>query len=363
MESGESRAPRSWADRHIWQITPLRDALIAAVLVLVVWLCLRTRHVLLPVFVGLLLAYICHPLITYAQRRWAVRRPLSAGVILAVFLALLTGMGIWLVPLLVEQIASLIERAPEYLRRLGIQYGFEMDDLATQAQTWATGLQEQPLVLVSAIGGVVGATSRVLLWLVLPPISFFFFAWWMPGMYARALRYVPASRRQRVDAILGKMNAAVGSFLRARLIVAVLIGVLFSFGFYLVRVPYWFVLGMGTGLLGLIPYLSAFGWIIAVLVKYFDMSASPEAVSWVAVLLWPSVVYWGVNLLEEWVIMPWVQSREMDLSALTVLVVALLGGVLAGLLGLLLAVPIAACLKIFMIEVVLPRLERWSTRT
>lgn len=326
---------------------------------LVCWFGYVTRHILVPLFVGLLFAYLCHPIIAYAQRRWHVRRPISAGLLLLMALALFTGLGIWLIPLLVDQITELIAQAPNYLRRLGFEAGLDMEALAERTRQWVVASEQRPMQIVDAVGGVLGATSRVLLWIFLPPMSFFFFSWWMPGMYSSAMRYVPARRRERVEYVLGRMNDAVGGFMRSRIIVSIIIGIMFSGGFYLAGVPYWILLGMSTGLLSAIPYLSVLGWLIAVMVKYFDMSMGGE-VSWTAVLVWPSVVYWGVNLIEEWVLLPWIQSREMDLSALTLLVVALLGGVVGGILGLFLAVPVAACVKIIMEEVVLPEVRRWA---
>jgi predicted PurR-regulated permease PerM len=357
----ESHRPSPyWADRHLWQITPIKEALLAASAMFVVWLSYRTSHVLMPVLVGWLLAYVCHPLLTWAKQRLSVPRPVTSGIILTIAMAVWVALGIWLAPILIEQATALVERAPAYLERFGAKYDIDTSDFSGRVREWVISRREQPTAILDALGGVMVATTDVLLWLFLPPICFFFFAWWMPNMYRSTLRYVPASKRERARHLLEKMNSEVGSFLRARLIVSVIIGVLFSAGFYLAEVPYWFVLGMGTGLLSMIPYISVVGWIVAVAVKYFDMTIGDGEATWTAVLLWPSVVYWGVNLFEEWVLMPWIQSRQMNLSALTTLIVVLIGGVLAGLMGMLLAVPVTACLKIIAVEEVLPRLRAWA---
>ena len=73
--------------------------------------------------------------------------------------------------------------------------------------------------------------------------------------------------------------------------------------------------------------------------------------NWLAVIVWPTVVFQGVNVLEEYVLTPWIQSKSTTLNPLTILVVVIIGGMVGGLLGLLFAIPVAACIKIFLEEV------------
>jgi predicted PurR-regulated permease PerM len=159
------------------------------------------------------------------------------------------------------------------------------------------------------------------------------------------------------------MDKAIAAFFRGRLVIATIIGVLLSVGWFLTGVPYWFFLGMLTGLLNIVPYLSVLTWPIAILLKYVETINSPEAASagFASVALWPSVVYFGVQLLDNWILTPWIQSGgDIKMNPATVLVVVLIGGTLAGTWGLLFAIPVAACIKIFLEEVVLPPLREWA---
>jgi predicted PurR-regulated permease PerM len=65
-----------------------------------------------------------------------------------------------------------------------------------------------------------------------------------------------------------------------------------------------------------------------------------------------------VQFIESWLLTPWVQSQSMEMSAVTVLIVVFIGGAVGGFYGLLLAIPLAACIKILLQELVLPQLER-----
>jgi len=124
-------------------------------------------------------------------------------------------------------------------------------------------------------------------------------------------------------------------------------------------VPYWFLLGIGTGVLSLIPYAATLGWPMAVFMKYLEVSTSQSlaSVDWMAVAFWPSLVYGVVQILEGWVLTPWIQRQSTDLSAVTILLVVLIGGALAGVYGLIVAIPLTACLKILLKELLVPTIK------
>jgi predicted PurR-regulated permease PerM len=119
---------------------------------------------------------------------------------------------------------------------------------------------------------------------------------------------------------------------------------------------------MLTGVLNIVPYLSVISWPFAILLKYLDMltSGSEQGFSFMSVFVWPSVVYIFVQFLEGWVLTPWIQSGQTNMSAVTIILVVFIGGAVAGVWGMLLAIPVAACIKILMEETALPALRRWA---
>jgi predicted PurR-regulated permease PerM len=108
--------------------------------------------------------------------------------------------------------------------------------------------------------------------------------------------------------------------------------------------------------------MSVIGWPLAVLLKYLDAitSSGPSVVWWLPIVVWPSVAYLVVQLIESWLLTPLIQSQSTDMSAVTVLIVVFVGGALGGVVGLLLAVPVAACVKILLTELFIPLLEQWA---
>jgi predicted PurR-regulated permease PerM len=154
------------------------------------------------------------------------------------------------------------------------------------------------------------------------------------------------------------MGQAVGHFFRARLVIAFIMGGSLSIGWFWTGVPYWFFLGMVTGLLNMVPYLSVLTWPFALLLKYLEaINSSGGSTSFVSIAVWPTVVYVAVQLSEGWFLTPWIQSGQTNLNAATVLIVVIIGRALVGIWGLLFAIPIAACIKILANELVLPPLR------
>lgn len=361
------------ADRHLWQITAVRDVILIVLCFSILWAGYSLRGILTPVLIGLLLAYLFSPLITYAQKYWHLPRPLTITLLLNVFVVAGVGLVIWLGPILQDQVATLTEKGPSYLEKLADQYGIDLEYPGEHLQDAASTVRKNVVSIAQAaitgtsqavgfIGSIVSATGYVLISSVLVPIYFFFFAWHFPAMVNKVKPYLPASKKDQIIKILHRMDGAVGGFFRGRFIVALLMGIMLSIGWLIADVPYWFLLGIVTGLLSIIPYGATLGWPFAVLLKYLDTTTGSAAsdVDWLAIVVWPSVVYGAVQLLEGWLLTPWIQSQSTDLSAVTILIVVFVGGAVGGLFGLILAIPIAACVKILLQDVILIRIRRWA---
>jgi predicted PurR-regulated permease PerM len=193
------------------------------------------------------------------------------------------------------------------------------------------------------------------------PLYFFFFGWHFDRMLSALARFIPHSRRAHAIGVLQRMDAAVSGFFRERLLIALISGILYAGGWALTDVPYWFLLGIGTGILTLVPYVSAIGWPLAVLFKYLDsLTGSGAASDWVGILVWPSVTYLIVQFIESWSLTPWIQQGSSEMNAVTLVIVLFIGGAVGGLFGLIFAIPIAACIKIMFQEWVLPQWTRWA---
>lgn len=365
--------PRCDDSRHLWQIAAARDILFGILAVALLWSIFQLREILLPVLLGLLLAQLFNPAITYLQHHWGWPRTLTIALIMISGLGSLAALSFWLGPLLYAQVVDLLGNLPRYLRALAEHYAIDLGALREPVDTALANAQADPRQILAqifhttgrAIGwatAVIGMATYFTLALILIPLYFFVFAWYFNAGLAKLEIYLPRRHKGEIVRVLGQMDRAVGDFFRGRLVIALIMGALLSAGWYSTGVPYWFALGMITGFLNIIPYFSTVGWPLAVLLKYVSDLGTGAAVDWVAVALWPSVVFVFVQLLEGWVLTPWIQSGQTNLSAVTIIIVVFVGAALAGLWGMLFAIPAAACVKILLAATVLPWLERWAAR-
>ena len=372
------RVPRMTADGpsgrrgpHLWEIQAVLDVLVILSVVLAVWMLYALSSVFTPVLFALGLAYLCNPLVTWMEHRWHVPRPVSISLVLLLLAVSTVAFLAWLGPLLIQQAQTLMRKAPQYLQMIGGYIGLDLDEMveallgpkssndpmsAMQPSVTGTG---QALGL---LGAVIGTTSYLAVTSLLLPIYFFFFAWRFEAITLTLRRLIPVAHRPRTVEILAKIDDAVMNFFRGRLLIALITGVLYAVGWAWTGVPYWFLLGAGTGLLSIIPYVNAIGWPLAIIFTYLDATANSGSMDWISLLVFPSLPYLVVQFFESWWLTPWIQGRSNDLHPVTVIIVVMVGGAVGGILGLTLAIPIAASLKILLQELVLPRWKAWVSR-
>jgi len=179
----------------------------------------------------------------------------------------------------------------------------------------------------------------------------FFFLMNFDRIVEAVRRRLPGKYRRRTEDVVVKIDAAVSAFLRGRILVCLVVGVLTAVGLAIVGVPYWYLIGVATGLAGVVPYLPIFvGLVPALLVAWFD-AGSGWAVAGAA------VVFIIVQTLEGWVLTPLIQGRAVGLHPVTLMVALLVGYEVFGLFGLIAAVPLASTVKILAKEFVLPEVD------
>ena len=241
-----------------------------------------------------------------------------------------------------ERARPLLESAVSQLKEVD---GSSLTNLARKSLGISVGL----------VGTAVSFTSYIALASVIIIFSFFFFSWKFDAILAWFKPFIPAQSRDHTLTILHKMDLAVSSFVRGRLIQSLVMTGVLTVGWWLGGVPFWFLLGIITGALNVVPFLPAVGAAIAILLTVCS-PADPEigfVWSW-GLLLWPAGVFIVAQTLDGYVIEPIVQGKATNLDPLSVMLAVLVGGTLAGVLGMLLAIPLAACIKILMQEMVLP---------
>lgn len=321
-----------WLRRDVpWLIVA---ALATAGVLLVVWFAGRA---LLLVGAAVLVAVLLHAASAGLARLTRLGRRLSLLLILLVALAAI-GTGIWTaasdLTVQVQELAGQLQdawsRLAERLRSFtaGRQ---ALDQLqspqALPGSGMLGGLTER---IVGAASVTIGGLADLLIVLVLG----IYFAV-EPEAYLRGfLSLVPPPRRERARAILVQAAATLHDWLLGQLFAMTLIGTLSSLGLWLLGVPQALVLGLIAGLTSFIPNLGPILGLVPALVVAFGVSG------WLA--LYVLVLYLAIQAVESNLITPLIQRRAVDLPPGLTLTAQLVMGLLGGILGLMLAVPLAA---------------------
>lgn len=226
---------------------------------------------------------------------------------------------------------------------------------------------DNPIVTVLGAGaGQVYALSLRLLQLglvaFLIPFYFYYFSVHWPAIVGFFGSLVPDENRGKVGEIVAEMDRAVAGFVRGRIVICVIMGVMFAIGWQICGVPYGIALGLFTGALSIVPYLGGVGLPFAILllvVDQFGLVADERMPLW-AMVLWPSVVFIVVQTIEGYLLTPVIAGKATNLDPVTIVVAILAGGSIAGVYGMLLAIPAAACGKIAARRLLLPRIQDWA---
>ncbi|MFK7788018.1 MAG: AI-2E family transporter [Phycisphaeraceae bacterium] len=333
------------------------------------WLINKLSPVLTPVLLGLVLAYIFSPLTCWAEAKYNIKRQVTAGLILGV-VALVLAITIPVIVLnVVHQVSDFVQKSPAYAEtvlgwfnsdpveaRERIKVFIESLDFTkvdTQAAQKALGLS------AGALMTGFGYASYAAIFVLVTAFCFFIFSWKLEGLKGWFSAFIPKPYRSETLRILGLMDATVSAIIRGRLIQSLVVMIVLSLGWWIAGVPYWLLLGVLGGALNLLPFAAVLSWPLAVILTVVD-SASGGGMAILWAVVGPTIVYVAAQSLDGWVVEPLVQGKATGMDALTVLLVVLAGGAVLGLLGIVLAVPVAACIKILSQELLLPKARAFA---
>jgi predicted PurR-regulated permease PerM len=221
---------------------------------------------------------------------------------------------------------------------------------------------------------LIGGVAQLGIFLFVCAFCFFFFSVSFPAVRHYIQSFIPAHNKERTLYLIGRMDGAISGFVRGRLTICFVMGLMYALGWTLCGVPHAILLGLITGALGLVPYLSVVGLPIAWALLIVSLSGATDktgfyytpaadgavaGLAWWKIITFPLLVNVITQTVEDYVLNPMIQGKATNLHPATILLACIAGGVLGGLYGMILAIPVTACLKIMMDEVLLPRLKLW----
>ncbi len=318
-------------------------------IVLLFLLLYRFYMVVFLFFVALSLTVALEPAVAWLARH-KIRREIGILLLYALILALLALLLWLLAPVLISQGRKVIADLPGYYSDVRT-YLLEMPIGLVRGLARTLPLQLSLPTLLASVGTTDPADGSVpwnYVWLSVRTLVAFLavfamaYYWTLEGdfIFRKLILQTPAQRRDEVRNLIAEINGKIGSYFRGQVILCVIVGLLSVLAFFALGIPNSLVLGLLMGLFEAIPVLGpTLGAIPAVLMT---MATSPEKTLWVVAALVT------IQVLENNLLVPRVMDQSVGVNAVVSMLAIVAFGVLFGIGGAILAIPLAAILQILL---------------
>ncbi|QMV40545.1 AI-2E family transporter [Cohnella cholangitidis] len=301
------------------------------------------KAVLTPFLIAMVISYTLNPIVNLLHDR-KVPRTAAVLLIYAVFISVSIVILMNVIPMFMDQVEELNERMPDLtMKAQSIVDHFNNNNVLPETvrdgiNRSISTMEKQIEQRIADFLNNIGAVVNVLFMAMIVPFLAFYMMKDLDVFERAALKYIPRARRKHAVRLMKEIDEALGSYIRGQLIVSLCIGVLAYIGYLIIGMPYPLLMAGFVSLFDIIPYLGPFLGALPALVM-------ATTVSWKMVLM-VVIVNMICQNLESNVISPQVVGKSMKMHPLTIILVLLIGGQLAGVVGMILAVPFYAAMKV-----------------
>ena len=294
------------------------------------------------ILISALIVYILFPLQEYLKRRYRLSHGLTVATAFVLFLLFCIFVVSLLIPVIYYEMNDLIDSFPTHLARIQVVLSWlsqqtVMLDIEDEVRSFILSISDNMHQAVeylaeaslSLIGGAVD--FFLVLFLV------FYLLYDFQAVRTQVIEIIPSAKRPLAEELMKIVDTNVGTFIRGSLIRCLIVGVVTGIVLSVIGMPYALLLGVLAGIFNFILYLGPYiAAVPAVLLSLSPLTPSPLLII---------AVYVGIQILDGMFLAPVVLGRIVKLRPITVIVAILAGGSLGGLLGMILAVPVAGMLK------------------
>ncbi len=307
------------------------------------------RIIFAPLFIALIVVIVLNPFVSALQHR-GVHRLIGAAIAFLGLLAALVAIGLLVIPSIADQARGfatefplLYDRLIEQVVTFGDRFGLDPSLWSyDQILEYLNDPENQDTILsivFDRLGTLTTGIFEFILVFLLGPVIAFYVLIDLPNVQQRLLDMVPQRNRAEVAYVGRRLNSAVGGFLRGQLVVAIIVGGMLSVGYWLIDLPFWMLVGMVGGVLNIVPFLGP--WVGGILGVAIALTTADFSTA-----VWAVVVAVIVQQIDNNFVSPSVLRATVRLHPAVTLLVLVLAGAVAGFWGIVIAVPLAAALKI-----------------
>lgn len=300
------------------------------------------RQIFALFFYMVAIVYLLRPIVDFFERRGMPRLAAVAVTYLIVLLLITLGL-LYLIPNVVNQATLFIKKFPGYLKAeielVGLWRGRLIE---LRVPPSATKLLEETVEKIRGAGMAVLSSVpsftlnifSIIFYFILAPFLAFYLLKDLDKVKETVIELIPARYLQESLEVLHKVDIVLSGFLRGQFLVALAVGTLASILFMIIGVDFSIVLGMIVGVLNIVPYFGPImGGLLAVVVAFFKAPV---------LALWVIIAMLAVSIIDSTLLSPNIMSQQVNLHPVLIAFSLLIGGSLLGVLGVLIAIPIAA---------------------
>src|SRR5699024_4040293 len=307
---------------------------------------------LTPFAIGAGLAYLCDPVVDRLEHM-GLSRTLGVAIVFVTVAVLIVLLILVLIPVLQKQIVDLLHNLPSYIKWVqdnirpllgGVIGDGQMLDPASLkgliSEHWGSAGSILKMALGKAFSSGTALLALAMNLLLVPVIMFYLLRDW-DRMVAWIRDQLPRRHLATLDQLAGETDKVLGQFLRGQLSVMVVEGLIYVVGLWSIGLDLALVIGVIAGLVSFVPYLGIIVGLllssVAILVQTGDVFQ----------LIWIAIIFGFVQILEQVVLQPLLIGDAIGLHPVWVIFAILAGGQLFGFVGVLLALPAAAAISVF----------------
>jgi predicted PurR-regulated permease PerM len=330
-------------------LTPMQQKFLIGTLLLFVVSIYFLRIIYIPIFIAYFLAFLLNPLVHWMERR-GFGRVGPIFLILTLVFVLISAFALMMVPKVVVQLQQLFQRLPllmdflsERVGPISLQYlGY---DVFTQwKEVLPTVISESAVypamnLLETVLSGTMRALGTMLVVLMIPILTFYI----LKDYYLlneKLLRVVPRRYLSDVQEVFRRLSIVLGGLIRGQFLVCAILAAYYSAALSAVGVEMALLLGILSGVMNLVPFVGPLASLALTL--FLAILGGAQLTQGMAIL----GVYLVANLVDNTVLTPRIVGKQMGISPLAVILALLAGGELLGFLGILLALPMMAMVKV-----------------
>lgn len=311
-----------------------------------------------PILIAGFLYYLLNPLVNLLVKM-GVKRLIAIALIFLLLIGIIVLIFMSVIPNLVEQLISLAKNIPSFVdnmqhwlqdaannaTRFPLFRELDVDKYISNLDVSAGTIIQQTLTgVTNSLASIIGKITTVVLLLITVPFILFYMLKDVEKLVPNIERVFPEKQRDNIKGLLEQLNKTLSDYISGQAIECLFVGTFTFLGYLLIGVDYAFLFGVIAGLTNLIPYLGPYLGLAPALIYTFFNSPTQALLCIVVVLI--------VQQVDGNVIYPNVIGKSLNIHPLTIILILLVAGNLAGILGVFLGVPVYAILRTLVVFVV-----------